>query len=402
MSFADRVEALITGADKEEQTQLTQPRNAQWRPGVEWRGEEGEVTTAAMFVDQHPDWNAVLEVWDLDPTKFSVIEPVLFNAWDAAIGNGEIRRMRQYKAKVVRKKTEVQFDLEDLKEEIKKHKPKKVTALSGEGVFNVVLADWQLGKPEGGGSKMTAERVLQGISDVLIRVKELEKLKRSLGTLQIIWTGDSVEGCLGHYAIQTFGVELDRRQQINAARTLLLEAIRQWAPHFKDVRIVAVGGNHGENRNSAGKSFTSLGDNDDLLVIDQIRDALEFNKETYGHVQTIMAPDHLNVTVDTAGWILGVTHGHVAKETGTAEQKMKRWLERMSLGRQPIGECDLLVSGHYHHLRQADWGSVQWIQAPALDGGSEWYRQIRGEHSQPGILTFATYPDKKIADLQVL
>lgn len=402
MSFNERVEALVTGADKEQEAQLQQPRNAQWRPGVEWKGEEGEVTTAAMFVDHHPDWNAVLEVWDLDPTKFAVIEPVLFNAWDANIGNGEVRRMRQYKAKVVRKKPELEFDLELLKDEIKKHKPKKIKPLLGEGVFNVVLADWQLGKPEGGGAKATASRVLQGITDVLLRVDELKKLKRPLGTLQIIWTGDSVEGCLGHYAIQTFGVELDRRQQINAARTLLLETVRQWAPYFNEVRIVAVGGNHGENRNSGGKSYTSLGDNDDLLVIDQIRDTLEFNKETYGHVQTIIAPDFLNVTVDTAGWILGVTHGHVARETGTAEQKMKRWLERMSLGRQPIGECDLLISGHYHHLRQADWGSVQWLQAPALDGGSEWFRLIRGEHSQPGILTFATYPEKKVSDLQVL
>lgn len=402
MSFEDRLKNLVDGTEQEALQPPKREREAQWRPGVEWRGDEGEVTTAAMFVDQHPDWNAVLEVWDLDPTKFSVIEPVLFNAWDAAIGNGEIRRMRQYKAKVVRKKTELEFDMDKLIDEIKKHKPKKAQPLTGEGVFNVVLADWQIGKPEGGGTQATAQRVLNAIGDVLIRAKELKRLGRPLGTLQILWTGDSVEGCLGHYEFQTFGVDLDRRGQINAVRTLLLEAIRQWSPHFSEIKICAVGGNHGENRNKNGKAYTSLADNDDLLVIDQIRDAMEFNKDTYGHVKTFIASDHLNLTVDTCGWILGLTHGHVAKETGTAEQKMKRWLERMALGRQPIGDCDLLISGHYHHLRQADWGSVQWLQAPALDGGSEWFRQIRGEQSQPGVLTFATFPEAKVKDLQVL
>lgn len=402
MSFQDRLKNLVDGTEAKETEPLKREREAQWRPGVQWKGDEGEVTTAAMFVDQHPDWNAVLEVWDLDPTKFAVIEPVLFNAWDAAMGNGETKRMRQYKAKVVRRKPENAFDIEQLREEIKKHKPSKVKPLLGEGVFNVVLADWQMGKPEGGGSQATANRVLNAISDVLLRVKELKKMGRSIGTLQILWTGDSVEGCLGHYEQQTFGVDLDRRSQINAVRTLLLEALRQWSPHFNEVKICAVGGNHGENRSTKGKSFTTLADNDDLLVIDQVRDALEFNKDTYGHVQTFIAPDHLNLTVDTCGWILGLTHGHVAKETGTAEQKMKRWLERMALGRQPIGDCDLLISGHYHHLRQADWGSVQWLQAPALDGGSEWFRQIRGEQSQPGVLTFLTYPETKVKDLQIL
>ena len=402
MALSDDLKKLITGAQEEALEPPKKDRNAQWREGVEWKGEEGEITTAAMFVDQHPDWDAVLEVWDLDPTKFAVIEPVLFNAWDANLGNGEVRRMRQYKAKVVRRKTENLFDMEAFRDEIKKHKPKKEKIVHGEGVFNVVLADWQVGKDEGGGSVATAKRVLEAIQAVLRRVEELKRLGRPISTLQIIWTGDSVEGCLGFYEMQTFSVDLDRRGQVNTVRALLIEAIKAWAPHFEKVRLVAVGGNHGENRSAKGKAFTTFADNDDLAIIDQVKDALSFNTEAYGHVQIITAPDHLSLTVNTAGWILGITHGHTARESGTAEQKMKRWLERMALGRQPIGDCDILVTGHYHHLRQADWGSVQWLQAPALDGGSEWFRMVRGESSIPGVLTFATYPEARVKDLQVL
>jgi len=399
VSFEERVKALVGQADKEEHEPPKRDRKAQWVPGIEWKGDEGEVTTLPMEGEIAPDWTGVLRMWGLDPDYFAVVEPVLFNVWGDPLGVLN----RQWKGKVVRiQDSKTDYNLDKLKEEIKNHKRKKVEIIYGEGVFNVVLADWQLGKPEGGGTEATAQRVLNAIEAVLRRVAELKRLKRPLGTLQIIWTGDSVEGCLGHYEMQTFGVDLDRRGQVNAVRTLLLEAIRVWSPHFDKVRLIAVGGNHGENRSSNGKAFTTLADNDDLAVIDQVKDVLAFNQEAYGHIEVIMAPDHLSLTVETAGWILGLTHGHTARSGSTAELKLKTWLSKMSLGRQPIGECDILVTGHYHHLRQADWGSVHWLQAPALDGGSEWFRVTTGEHSEPGVLTFATYPEKKVADLQIL
>ena len=399
MSFEERVKALVGQADKEEHEPPKRDRKAQWVPGIEWKGDEGEVTTLPMEGEVAPDWTGVLRMWGLDPQYFAVVEPVLFNVWGDPLGVLN----RQWKGKVVRiQDAKTDYNLDKLKEEIKSHKRKKVEITYGEGVFNVVLADWQLGKPEGGGSEATAQRVLSAIQAVLSRVGELKRLKRPLGTLQIIWTGDSVEGCLGHYEMQTFGVDLDRRGQVNAVRTLLLEAIRVWSPHFDKVRLIAVGGNHGENRSANGKAFTTLADNDDLAVIDQVKDVLAFNEEAYGHIEVIMAPDHLSLTVETAGWILGLTHGHTARSGSTAELKLKTWLSKMSLGRQPIGECDILITGHYHHLRQADWGSVHWLQAPALDGGSEWFRLTTGEHSEPGVLTFATYPEKKVADLQIL
>jgi predicted phosphodiesterase len=376
------------------------PRIADWTPGVIWQGNEGTITTSAMPAEESPDWSSVLRVWGLDPEKFSVVEPVLFNVW----GNPDGVLNRQWKGKVVQKITVAQEqDIAELIKDVLKQKKNTQPKVYGEGVFVVVLADWQIAKPDGDGLKGTVQRILESIDSVEKRVKELRRINRPLGRLIVLWTGDSIEGCVGHYAQQTFGVELDRRDQVKVARRLLRDALMRWSKLFDDVSVVAVAGNHGENRNSGGKSYTSLNDNDDLAIVEQVAEIFQANPEAYGHVRFAIPKDRLSLTIEAAGWILGITHGHAAKIAGGGtEQKLKRWLEGQSLGKQPIGDCDVLVSGHYHHFRIADWGGCVWLQAPALDGGSDWWEQMTGHSSDVGVLTFCMYANKRIADVEVL
>jgi predicted phosphodiesterase len=376
-------------------------KSAQWLPGVVWDGSEGTVTTTAIPAEESPDWDSVLRIWGLDPENFSVVEPVLFNVWgnpDGGILN------RQWKGKVVRKGTEKEVaDISEMIKEIKGHKRSQKVTSYGNGVFCVVLADWQVGKPDGDGLSGTVKRILDGIDSVEERIKELRRIKRPLGRLIVLWTGDSVEGCIGHYEQQVFGVELDRRDQVKLARRLLRDALMRWSKLFDDVSVVAVAGNHGENRNSSGKSYTSLNDNDDVAIVEQVAEILASNPDAYSHVKFAIPKDRLSMTIESAGWILGITHGHVARVSGASpELKMKKWLEGQSFGRQSIGDSDVLVSGHWHHLRAADWGGVMWLQAPALDGGSLWWKEMTGATADVGILTFCMYPEKRVADLAVL
>lgn len=398
-------EAIDSLLEPVEQNPIPNPsmkrKAAEWLPGVVWDGSEGTITTTAIPAEESPDWDSVLRIWGLNPENFSVVEPVLFNVWgnpDGGILN------RQWKGKVVKKGAEVEkTDYSDLINEIKKHKKSSVTPITGDGVFCVVLADWQVGKPDGDGLSGTVKRILDGIDAVENRIKELRRIKRPLGRLVVLWTGDSVEGCIGHYEQQVFGVELDRRDQVKVARRLLRDALIQWSKLFDDVSVVAVAGNHGENRSNSGKSYTSLNDNDDVAIVEQVSEILAANPEAYGHVRFAIPKDRLSITVEAAGWILGITHGHVAKVSGASpELKMRRWLEGQSFGKQPIGDVDVLVSGHWHHLRAADWGGVMWLQAPALDGGSVWWEQMKGDRAETGVLTFCMYPEKRVADLAIL
>jgi predicted phosphodiesterase len=370
-------------------------RKREWRPGVEWLGDHGTVVSDPGPASQEADWDQILRQWNLDPAHFQVVEPVLFNTWGGVDG----QQNKQWKAKVVRRTTAL-VDLEPLIKEALKKKPSK-RDFGGEGSLNVVLADWQIGKADGDGLEGTIQRVINAREALIERLKELRRAGRPIGKLNVLWTGDSIEACVGHYPSQTFAVELDRRDQVKVTRRLLTDSLMAWSKYFDDILVAAVGGNHGENRQN-GKAFTGSHDNDDLAVVEQVAEILAANPDAFGHVKFAVARDSLTCVVPSAGWILGLTHGHVAGGSGNAENKLRNWWQRQAGGRQPIGDSDVLVTGHYHHLRVADWGGCVWLQAPALDGGSEYWRVAMGEQSQAGMLTFGMYPNVRVSDIAVL
>jgi len=369
-------------------------KKRKWVPGVEWLGNEGTVTTDALQGD--PNWDSILVMWGLDPHQFQIVEPVLFNSW----GGEDGLTNRQYKAKVI-KRSHTFVDIEPLIEKALKQKPKSKT-YEGSSFLNVVLADWQIGKADGDGLEGTIQRVIDARDAVVLRVKELRKIGRDIAHLNVLWTGDSVEGCMGHYPSQTFAVEIDRRDQVKITRRLLVDSLQEWAKHFESITVAAVGGNHGENRNNGGKAFTGTHDNDDLAIVEQVSEILAANQDAYGHINFAIAKDNLTATVPAGEWIIGITHGHVANRGDSAESRLRTWWQKQAAGRQAIGDADILVSGHYHHFRMADWGGCLWMQSPALDGGSDWWRASQGEVSETGMLTFVTTSGQRVCDIAVL
>jgi len=388
MSLKDEFTKQIQAAEE-----LT-ARKRKWIPGVEWLGSEGTVTTDA--VQGEPEWDHILRAWDLDPNEFQIVEPVLFNSW----GGDDGLTNRQFKAKVIRRVHAI-ADIEPLIADAMKHKPKR-KSYDGTATFNAVLADWQIGKADGDGLEGTIRRVIDCRDALVQRVKELRKIGRPVAHLNVLWTGDSIEGCFGHYATQTFSVELNRRDQVKVTRRLLTDTLQAWAPHFESITVAAVGGNHGEHRNGKGKMFTGIDDNDDLAIVEQVSEILAANAAAYGHIRFVIARDTLTCTIPSAGWILGITHGHVSRNGANAEGKLRSWWEKQAAGKQPIGDADILVSGHYHHFRVADWGGCFWMQSPALDGGSDWWRTYAGEVSEPGMLTFVTTEEQRVGDIAIL
>lgn len=351
-----------------------------WEPGVAWDGKQGTITSTAMPADNAPDWDTILRVWGLDPALFSVVEPVLFNVWGDPNGNLN----RQWKGKVIQKRAPEGADFAALLDEVKRYKPKRVAALEGDVALVVALSDFQMGKGEGGGSAGIVSRFLIGITEVEARWRELVKLGRPLDKLVVVGLGDLFESCAGHYAMQTFQADLDRREQTTVLRRILVKALTHWATFAPRIIVAAVPGNHGENRQN-GKAFTNFGDNDDVAVMEQVAEIIRANP-AYDHISFVFPKNELTLTLDVHGTIVGLAHGHQVK--GSAES----WWGKQAFGLQPIGDADILLTGHYHHLVVKQSGARTHFQAPALDGGSQWFTEQAGVVAPAGLLTLTVGP----------
>jgi len=375
------------------------------KPGVDWDGEELQVTSE-VYSEPVKDWDELLSELGYDPEMYEVIEPVKISSWDANAGEGETKRLYSYKLGVRAKRT-TQYrdeDYKDLVELIRKHRPLAEKAYDGDATFVVCLSDWQLGKADGDGTDGTIKRILTMIDDVTIRIRELQKAGRKMKTLVVAGVGDMVENCEGHYATQTFTVQLNRRQQIRVLRRLLTKAISTWSKMFGEVIVVAVPGNHGENRNASGKNFTTRGDNDDVAAFEMVAEILSSNPAAYGHVSFLLPEDDISMVVETSGKYLGFAHGHITSNGSDPQKKIKEWWKSQTFTSNPIGYVDILITGHYHHFSIIEHDSNKiHMQCPAMDGGSEWFKDLTGVDSRPGTLTFVLDDSgKPYRDLEII
>ena len=63
----------------------------------------------------------------------------------------------------------------------------------------------------------------------------------------------------------------------------------------------------------------------------------------------------------------------------------KLWKGQM-FGWKPLGSCEILFSGHYHHLRTVQQAGRTWFQAPSLDASFE-FEERTGDGTDRGVLT---------------
>ena len=361
------------------------PRRAHpkgWEPGIDTA--KGTLTVQAG--DTPPtDWSAIIRELGLDPEAWTVDEsqPVQVRTWDS----GD-KRMYYYRATVVPvgNATDVP-DIEALIREVKKRKRGKPPAdpLAARALV-VCLADWQAAKAEFGGVEALVERLLALKDAVPARVRELQRLGRPISDLYVVGMGDMVEGCDGHYPMQTFSVELDRRQQVKLVRRMLVDLLTEWAKLPVRIVVGAVPGNHGENR-KGGKAFTTFEDNDDLATFEQAAEVL--NAAGYAEQIAWVIPDgDMTITLDVAGTVVGFAHGHQFGGSGLPTAKARGWWKGKMEAMHPVGDAQVLVFGHYHHLQVLSEGPRTIFGCPSNDGGSRWFTERGGPVTACGTLTF--------------
>ena len=355
-----------------------------WEPGVRW---DETTRTGAITVKANaprPDWDSLLREWGFDPEKFEVADDsIQFRTWDGAIGEGNVQRVYYYRATIRLRKAENDPDIAALINEIKRRKPKPIAARTGSRSLVVALADWQGGQQ---GTEDAVARILRLVDEIPARWRELVKAGEPLTDIVLVGLGDLVEGCEGWYPAQQFMVELNEREQRTLVRRLVVKVIEACLTVAPTVRVVAIGGNHGEARRG-GKAYTDPSDNGDLEVFDQAAEI--FAASPYAdRVAFVVARDELAVTINIHDTIVGITHGHLAKRGAGPANKVENWWKGQALGMTAISDATLLLTGHYHSLYVATHGPRTHIQAPAMCGPSAWFTDLTGTGNSPaGTLT---------------
>ena len=373
-------------------------------PGITLTRTGGEVVVQSEQQAVPADWNEVLAQLlpeGFDPNDYEVDgDTVEVRAWDGNVGGGEIKRFYYFKARVKKKVDSFTGpNLDDIIAVAKKSKPKKVVETTNGRTYFIQITDLQAGQADGDGIAGMVSRALQIPALVEYDLQALKKAGTPATSIFVPVTGDLVEGIEGWYAMQQFSVSLDRRDQVKLVRRLLTEILTAISGFGLPVHVAVVPGNHGENR-QGGKAFTSLGDNDDVAVVEQIAEAFALSGK-FDHV-TFSFPDRerLSLTVEIQGWVVGLTHGHVARATGTPAAKILSWFKSMAASRDPIGSSDLLFTGHYHHyITQQLIGDTWLLQGGALCDASAWFSQTAGLVSDPIISKGTITSEQKIEHL---
>jgi len=388
------VDRLVEKSRKDRKPRPAHPKG--WEPGaVLDENAEGFLTTRPRTLadgelvkpDAEP-WEHHLRRAGLDPSKVEVVPPVEVRTWDMNLGEGRIETAVYFKAKIIARQTSV-VD-EELRKFILKWKPRKPQTVAGTSSFVVPWADWQVGKNDGdGGTEGTIRRLLDMFDRTVDRFKHLSKT-HDFDQIVVCSLGDLIENCAGFYAQQTFTVDRNLREQERIVRRLITQGLKTFAD-LAPVVVLPVGGNHGENR-ANGKSFTDFGDNWDVGLFEPVAELMGENPR-FDNVGFHIPDADLTQTIDVHGTILGLVHGHQAKGGGKPHDKMMRWWDGQARGRLPIGDADVLLVGHHHHLMVREYGPRTIIQCPAMDGGSEWFADMTGEDSPPAAVTFTVGAD---------
>jgi len=351
-----------------------------WSPTFEVGDTEGEVRSVPHAItNTEPDDADMLTEVGLDPTVWEVVTR-RESRWQRHDGEW----LQAYRL-TVRRRGQVagtsDLTTEQMSEILRGYRSGPRAAETTSGTLLVGVADLQVGKIDGGGSAALVDRFGRITADIKAHISS-----RKPSRLILVWGGDCVEGVISQGGRLSTRLDLSVTEQLRLYRRLALHQIAEFAPLANEVKLAVVAGNHDEST----RQF-DMGPDDSWAIegMSAVADALAMSGAKYSNVSFVF-PEHeelnvvLNAGTEEHPYIVGVTHGHLA----SSPAKVTEWWKGQAHGQQAIGRAQLLITGHWHHLRVEDSGTNKcWLQLPAFDGGSDYFRRRRGENTQAGMVT---------------
>lgn len=272
------------------------------------------------------------------------------------------------------------LDLEALLKDARRAARTKPVKTLTAGVTKVInLADFQSGKTDKrGGTEELLLRSEIALGDILSQTR-----KQKPEEILLVDNGDSTEGFESAPNADRTN-DLQQTEQIRVWRRIFWRWITAFADLGIPMKVIAVPSNHCRVRRGKA-ALGHLHDDWGLEVLSQVADMASVNPERFSHVEFLRPADHEeHVTLTLVGGkVISFAHGHQANSPNAVVDWAK--------GRSPrnIKLSDIVVVGHFHHLRVVSFGERQWLFiCPTMDAGSAYFTASSGEDSDPGVLTF--------------
>ncbi len=361
--------------------------NGAWAPGVEFEEDRENNTLAGVARIQREDPSRPLEdeeiyrQFGLDPSVWK-IDKIRRSQWDSPSGDLRESVKAEFSRRIEESDEETTtIDFEDLERYLAAYPDFERPKADPNGrVLLFAIGDTQAGKPDGGGSQALIQRYASVVAQFKARLKETE------GAVVVApWLGDCIEGLVSQGGRNIARLDLTVTEQVRLVRRLMIHMIGELAPLASTLLIPVVGGNHDE-----AYRLQDQGVNDSWAIEagSAVADAIDMAPEKFGHVKFVFPKENeLGITL-TIGqgnpYTIHFEHGHMAR----SPEKIIDWWKGQAMGNNSAGDAQMLMTAHWHHLRlQQTYGRV-WVQVPALEGGSDWYKQRTGDHSPAGAISF--------------
>ncbi len=260
-----------------------------------------------------------------------------------------------------------------------------------QGILVVALGDLQVGKINIETREIGTEELWKRVRATTAEIVRHIELTSIPQKIVLLHAGDCIEGYNSQGGRLIKMQDMYLTQQVETYQRILEFQVLELQGLCEILDVAVVPGNHDETT----REFEVP--NDDSWALFAARNAQRY-LELAG-VENVRwhypEPGKLALEFDAGidrPFHIAMVHGH--KIAYNSNQLMD-WWRRATFGNQPGALSRILISGHFHHYRCENAGDGKtWIQVPAMDGGSQWFANKRGDDTPAGMVTFWLEPQK--------
>ena len=340
-----------------------------WRPRSEIGNDGGFIVSTPRPDGNTPGAEEIIREANLNPEEWAVTSHRR-SRWQRYDGEW----LESFKISVVPVKSSIanDFDAEKLIESMMNWRPESSTDFEGDLTAVYSLGDTQYGKDD---TPAIVDRVLRSFGEAVEHHKFLQS-KYKIGQIALPQLGDCIEGMTSQKGKVMGRHDIGVAQQVQVGRRILMNQIKAMAPFASKIIVPVVPGNHDEVQRFL---VSRPEDSWQIEIVRAVEDACLENEFLKDRVEfRYPAKDDSTLAVNLSGTLYGMAHGHQARD-------MVKWWSGQVMGRCSVANADILNVGHLHHYDVQSVGMRLFIQNPAMDNGSAWFRDKSGLESHPGI-----------------